>query len=848
MTYRFNPPDLKIAEDHSRLHELISKQASEDRDSLIRHFAHHLEYSVGKYVHNTTDTDIYLALAYTLRDYLIDRWNETQERYRREKAKRVYYISMEFLIGQMLKSNLVNLNAYELARDALAEFGYDIDAICSQEPDAGLGNGGLGRLAACFLDSMSTLDLPSSGSGLLYNFGIFRQRIVNGNQVEAPDNWLDITNPWIISRSDLIYPIGFGGYVEEYTDHKGNIRKRWIPGDQVLARAHDILIPGFRTRTVNNLRLWKAESTEDFDFKYFNHGDYIRAVEDKVISENITHVLYPNENITQGRELRLKQEYFLVSATIRDALRDFFEQEGVSHEEMPDRMFFQLNDTHPALAVVELLRILVDEHNLEFDHAWNIVRRCFAYTNHTVMPEALERWSVDLLGSLLPRHLELIYQVNFFFLEDLRKQGEPEDVIARLSLIEEGPIKRARMANLAILGSTKVNGVSAIHTEIIKKTIFADFHRIFPDKFINKTNGITFRRWLIAANPELTALINDAIGLRWLIDHGRLRDLEKVADDASFQGEFQKIRQYNKEKLVKIIHHTTGVVVDPESMFDVQIKRIHEYKRQLLNVLRIIADYQYLKDNREADYTPRTFIFAGKAAPGYHRAKLIIKLIHSVGETINNDRDVRDRMKVVFLPNYSVSLAERIFPASDLSEQISTAGTEASGTGNMKFMLNGALTVGTLDGANVEMREAAGAENFYIFGKTVEELDEIRQSYDPVSIFEKDQTIHAVLSAIHQNYFNPLAPGLFQELFHVLTYGGDPYFHLADFPDYRRIQGVIAREYRDRALWLRKSIVNIARSGIFSSDRTIDEYAREIWSVKAVKPVGDGAMFSGSVS
>jgi starch phosphorylase len=848
MAYRFSVPEVKIAPDHSKLYELISRKANEDRDSLVRHFAHHLEYTVGKYIHNTTETDIYLALAYTLRDYLIDRWNETQEGYRKAKAKKVYYLSMEFLIGQMLKSNLVNLNAYDLAREILAELGYDLDSICSQEPDAGLGNGGLGRLAACFLDSMSSLDLPSSGCGLLYNFGIFRQRIVNGNQVEAPDNWLDITNPWIISRSDLIYPVGFGGYVEEYTDHKGNIRKRWVPADQVIARAHDILMPGFRTRTVNNLRLWKAEATEDFDFKYFNHGDYIRAVEEKVISENITHVLYPNENVMQGKELRLKQEYFLVSATIRDALREFFELQPASHDEMPDRIFFQLNDTHPALAVVELLRILVDEHNLEFHHAWQIVQRCFAYTNHTVMPEALERWPVGLLGSLLPRHLDLIYELNYYFLEDLRRKGEPEDVIARVSLIEEGAEKRVRMANLAIIGSSKVNGVSAIHTEIIKRTIFADFHRLYPDKMTNKTNGITVRRWLIAANPELTALINDAIGLRWLVDQSRLRDLDKVADDPSFQDEFHKIRQHNKKKLIKIIHHTTGVVVDPESMFDVQIKRIHEYKRQHLNVLRIIADYQFLKDNREAEYTPRTFIFAGKAAPGYHRARLIIKLIHSVAEKINNDRDVRDRMKVVFLPNYSVSLAERIFPASDLSEQISTAGTEASGTGNMKFMLNGALTVGTLDGANIEMREEVGAENFYIFGNTVEELDAIRANYDPVAIYEKDPVIHAVLSSIHQNYFNPLSPGLFQELFHALTYGGDYYFLLADFQDYRRVQGMISRDFRDRRAWLRKAVLNVARSGKFSSDRTIDEYAKEIWNLKPVKPSpGKSALFGPSL-
>lgn len=845
MTYRFSPPDLRIAPDHTKLHELISRQANEDRDSFTRHFAHHLEYTVGKYTHNTTDTDIYLALAFTLRDYLIDRWNETQEHHRKEKAKKIYYLSMEFLIGQMLKTNLVNLNAYDLAREALAEFGYDLDHICAQEPDAGLGNGGLGRLAACFLDSMSSLDFPSSGCGLLYNFGIFRQRIVNGNQVEAPDNWLDIANPWVISRSDLIYPVGFGGYVEEYTDHKGNIRKRWLPGDQVLARAHDILIPGYRTRTVNNLRLWKAEPTEDFDFKYFNHGDYIRAVEDKVFSENITHVLYPNENNTQGRELRLKQEYFLVSATIRDALREFFEQGPMSHEEMPDRIFFQLNDTHPALAVVELLRILVDEHNLEFHYAWGLVQRCFAYTNHTVMPEALERWSVDLLARLLPRHLDLIYQLNYYFLEDLRQKGEPEDVIARVSLIEEGANKRARMANLAIIGSTKVNGVSAIHTDIIKRTIFADFNRLYPGKLINKTNGITFRRWLITANPELTALINDSIGLHWLCDQSCLRDLEKVAEDAAFQEEFHRIRQYNKSKLVKIIHHTTGIVVDPESMFDVQIKRIHEYKRQLLNVLRIIGDYQFLKDNREAEYTPRTFIFAGKAAPGYHRAKLIIKLIHSVGEKINNDRDVRDRMKVVFLPNYSVSLAERIFPASDLSEQISTAGTEASGTGNMKFMLNGSLTVGTLDGANIEMREEAGDENLYIFGNTVEQLDVIRPTYDPVAIYEKDPVIHAVLSSIHQNYFNPLSPGMFQELFHVLTYGGDHYFHLADFQDYRRIQGLISLDFRDRKAWLRKAILNIARSGKFSSDRTVNEYAKEIWGIRPVKPPPRGSILFG---
>jgi len=777
---------------------------------------------------------VYQAAAYTIRDTLIDRWNETQDIFKKDKVKRVYYLSMEFLLGRLLDTSMVNLGAREMVHEMLGEIGYDPAELPDQEPDAGLGNGGLGRLAACFLDSMATLDLPTYGCGLRYEYGIFHQEIENGYQKEAPDNWLQHGNPLEIVRQDVIYPVRFYGHSEHYVTPTGKTLVRWVDGETLIAQAYDILIPGFQTRTVANLRLWRTRASSEFHFDYFNHGDYMRAVEDKQRSENISKVLYPNENVIQGRELRLKQEYVLVSATLQDALNTFLAEE-TDVKRIPDRMFFQMNDTHPALAVAEMMRLLLDTQALTWEDAWDLTTRSLAYTNHTVMPEALEKWDLEMFGRLLPRHLEIIYEINFRFLDDLKKKGIPDDVLAKVSIIEDQPVKKVRMANLAIVGSSAVNGVAALHTDLLKKDLFKEFFAIWPHKFQNKTNGITHRRWLLTANPTLSELISSKIGREWTLDLDKLRDLERCADDMEFQNDWNKIRKDNKIKLAAIIQKECGITVNPESMFDTHIKRMHEYKRQLLNLVRVIGDYQKLKANPRMEYTPRVVLFAGKAAPGYLRAKLIIKLIHAVGNVVNNDRDIGDRLKVVFMPNFRVSLAERMYPATDLSEQISTAGTEASGTGNMKFMLNGALTVGTLDGANVEMLEEAGEENIYIFGNTVDQIEAISRNYNPVKIYEENKEIHAILDAIKGDFFNPEAHGLFQEIFHSLTYGGDKYFLLADYPAYVTTQNQISREFHDRKLWTRKSILNTARSGKFSSDRTISQYAKDIWHASPIR-------------
>ncbi|MCB1138515.1 MAG: glycogen/starch/alpha-glucan phosphorylase [Leptospiraceae bacterium] len=817
-----------------KLKELLGLEQKLDPESLKRHFAHHLEYTVGKYKENTHTIDIYQALAYTIRDSLIDRYNETQEELQKRKSRRVYYLSMEFLLGRLLRSNLINLEALDYSRTLLKEIGADLEEIEECEMDAGLGNGGLGRLAACFMESASTMDLACQGAGLYYNYGIFNQRIEHGHQRELPDDWLKEGNPWAIERLERTYAVHFYGRTESYRKEDRHL-VRWMPGETVLATANDILMPGYKTHTVNPLRLWKARANNEFDFTYFNHGDYVRAVEDKIHSENITHVLYPNENNLQGKELRLKQEYFLVSATIQDAMSDFFDI-AESVDQLPEKVFFQLNDTHPAVGVAELMRILMDGYELDFKRAWDLASKCFGYTNHTVMPEALEKWDLELFGRMLPRHLEIIYLINHEFLQWARSHGASDEELSQLSIIDERHPRKVRMANLAIVGSTAVNGVAAIHSEIIKTDVFPQFVRMFPEKFQNKTNGITFRRWLMGSNPELTGLITSRLGQNWKQDLSQLTELAELAGDSDFQEAFYKVKLQNKVKLTEIIRHECGVEVDPESIFDAQIKRIHEYKRQLLNVLRIIADYQMLKDNPGMDYFPRTFIFAGKAAPGYHRAKLIVRLIHAVGEKVNRDPDLRGRIKVVFMPNYRVSLAERIFPATDLSEQISTAGTEASGTGNMKFMLNGALTVGTLDGANIEIKQEVGDENIYIFGRTVEEINNLRShGYDPVHIYQNDPVLNRVLESIHRNEFAPAEPGIFQELFHTLTYGGDYYFLLEDFRSYLDVQKHIESEYRNQELWRRKAILNSARSSFFSSDRTIDQYAKEIWKLDQLK-------------
>jgi starch phosphorylase len=817
---------------HEKLLELLDRPQKVDLESITMAFVHHLEYTVGKYKHNLTNRDLYRALAHTVRDFLIDRWNETQELHRSQRAKRVYYLSLEFLIGRLLQSNLVNLGMREVAAAALADIGADLGALSEEEPDAGLGNGGLGRLAACFLDSLATLDLPGYGCGIRYEFGIFHQQIADGFQKEAPDVWLSRRNPWEVEREDLCYPVGFYGHTEG-GDGAGS--RRWIPAEVVMAVAHDILVPGFNTRTVNHLRLWGARASSEFNLDYFNHGDYLRAVEDKERSETLSKVLYPNEKVYQGKELRLKQQVFLASASLQDALATFRAEES-DLARLPERVVFQLNDTHPAIAVAELMRLLVDENGLPWEKAWGITTRCMAYTNHTVMPEALEQWEVDLLGRLLPRHLEIIYLINHFFLEDLRRAGTPLERIRRLSIIDEGPPRRVRMAHLAFVGSRAVNGVSALHTELLRTSLFRDFHELWPAKIQNKTNGITQRRFLLCANPDLAALISQRIGRQWIADLDRLRDLEAHADDPSFQADWDRVRRKNKVELARIIARDCGVKVDPGSLFDTQVKRIHEYKRQLLNVLRLVRDYQRLRADPDLFYPPRTAIFGGKAAPGYWRAKLVIKLIHALGEVVNRDPAVQGRLRVVFLPDYRVSLAERIIAATDLSEQLSTAGTEASGTGNMKFMLNGALTVGTLDGANIEILEEVGAENIYIFGHTVQEIEDLRRSgYDPRRFYRDDPEIRAILDAVRAGDFSAGRADLFHEIVHSLLEGGDAYFLLADFRSYVDVQERIARDWQDRARWLRRSILNTARSGRFSSDRTIREYARDIWGIEPVR-------------
>ncbi len=820
------------ADKHAKLRTLLDARRELDPESITRVFTRHLEYTIGKHKHDFTGADAYQALAFTMRDLLIDRYNETQEYYRSEKVKRVYYLSMEFLMGRLLKNNAINIGSWENAVAAMKELGFDLNDLVEYEPDAGLGNGGLGRLAACFLDSMASLHLPVTGAGLRYEFGIFHQHIVDGYQREAPDAWLNRGNPWEVPRPDIMHPVHFYGHTEQYITATGMMASMWIPGETLMAMAHDIMIPGYGTHLVNNLRLWSARASSEFNFEYFSHGDYVKAVEDKVISESISKVLYPNENVVQGKELRLKQEYLLVSATLQDALKTFRTEEK-DWEKLPDRVFFQLNDTHPALAVPELMRLLVDVHGLDWEKAFEITKKCLGYTNHTVLPEALEKWDVEMFGRLLPRHLEIIYKINFHFLESLRAEKVPEEKISKLSILEEGPAKKVRMANLAIIGSSAVNGVAALHTEIIKNRIFSEFYDLWPSKFQNKTNGITHRRWILASNPDLSSLISEKIGKDWILDLHRLRDLEQFADDPEFRARWFDIKKKNKERLAKIIQFESGTLVNVNSIFDIQVKRIHEYKRQLLLVLKIIGDYQKLKADPGSEYTPRTFIFAGKAAPGYYMAKMIIKLIHSVAEKVNSDPDIAGRIKVVFIPNYSVSLGERIFPASDVSEQISTAGTEASGTGNMKFMLNGALTVGTLDGANIEIMEEVGKENIFIFGNTVEDLHDLTvRGYEPVKIYEKDPEIHRILDAIRANYFNKSHPGLFHDIYETLTVRGDYYFHLADYHDYQKIQQKVSEEYNNKDSWVKKSVLNTARSGKFSTDRTIREYADEIWKIK----------------
>jgi starch phosphorylase len=790
----------------------------------------HLLYSVGKDSFSATARDWFFAAAYSVRDHLIERWMESMRNYYDKDAKRVYYLSMEFLIGRTMSNGMISLGLDNLYHQAASDLGHDLDDLQGWEVEPALGTGGLGRLAACLLDSLASMDIPGFGYGIRYEFGMFTQHIENGTQVEAPENWLRYGNPWEFPRPGVLYPVRFGGRVNHYIDHEGKTRSQWVDSEEVMAMAYDLPIPGYGGRTVNNLRLWSAKSTREFNFKYFNAGNYIDAVKDKNESETLSKVLYPSDTTTYGKELRFKQEYFFVSASIQDILTRYRKHHS-TYDQLGDKVAIQLNDTHPALGVAELMRILIDEQRYEFAHAWSICKNVFGYTNHTLMPEALETWPIDLFGKILPRHLEIVFEINQIFLDDVRHRF-PGDVefMRRLSLIDEAGGRRVRMANLAFLGSHRVNGVARIHTDLMKSSIFKDFERYQPGKITCITNGITPRRWLMVANPGLSKLITDSIGDGWKENLDRLRELEPFAENADFRKRFRAIKAANKERLAHVIQSRLAIDIKNEALFDVMVKRMHEYKRQLLNVLHIITRYNRIRHGNGDSLTPRVIIIGGKAAPGYAMAKLIVKLINDVSETVNNDPAVGDKLKLVFVPNYNVSTAELIIPAADLSEQISTAGTEASGTGNMKLSLNGALTIGTWDGANVEIAEEVGPENIFTFGLTADQAIEARRSgHDPWSYYNADPELKEAVDMISNGFFSADQADRFRPIIDALTHGGDYYLLFADYRAYVDCQAKVDDLYRHPEEWTRKAVLNVARMGKFSSDRTVADYCREVW-------------------
>jgi starch phosphorylase len=799
---------------------------------LKRQFEFHLRNSLAKDDYSATDRDRYYALALTVRDQLIDGWIATQQMHHKKNVKRVYYLSLEFLMGRLLGNNVINLGKEDDYRAAMFQAGLSWEDLCENEVDAGLGNGGLGRLAACFLDSMATLNLPAIGYGLRYNFGMFKQKIVNGFQVEQADQWLKLRYPWEVPHPEFSFEVQFEGRVETRSGPRGD-ESYWADTKRLIGIAYDLPIVGYGATTVNTLRLWSATAAEDFDLDDFNRGEYIEAVVNKVRAENLTNVLYPNDDMLAGKELRLRQEFFFVSCSVQDILRRF-KSDGNTWDTFPDKVFVQLNDTHPSLLVAELMRLFVDREKLEWGEAWHITTASTGYTNHTVLPEALEKWPVDMLGRILPRHLQIIFEINARFLRGVAyRYPFDADRLRRMSIVEEGAEQQyIRMAHLAIVGSCSVNGVSKLHTDLLECSVLRDFAQYWPAKFNNKTNGITPRRWLLKANPPLSRLITDVIGDGWIADLEQLRGLEAFAEDAGFRERFRAAKRHNKIALAQHITGILGIAISPDSLFDVQIKRMHEYKRQLLFVLYIIVLYNRLKDNPALDVSSRTFIFGGKAAPGYAMAKLIIKLINQVADFINADTEAGDKLKVLFVPDYRVSLAEKIIPAADLSEQISLAGTEASGTGNMKLQLNGALTIGTLDGANAEILEEVGSENCFIFGLTADEVEQRRSSYNPWDIYHADDEIRRAVQLIEHDVFSMYEPGIFRPVTLSLLGGGDHYMILADLRAYIRAQERVDSTYDDRDGWDRKSIINVARAGRFSSDRTIREYASEIWSIE----------------
>ena len=816
--------DLQLEDDRTAL----------SKDALKGAFLDDLFYMQGKFPALATKNDYYMALAYAVRDRMLQHWISTAAAYTKQASRTVAYLSAEFLMGPHLGNNLINLGILDRVRECMTELGLNLDDLLQQEEEPGLGNGGLGRLAACFIDSLATLEIPAVGYGIRYEFGIFHQEIVDGWQVEKTDKWLRFGNPWELKRPEWAVEVKFGGSAEPYVDEQNRLKVRWVPHKTVIGVPYDTPILGYKTNTANTLRLWRSEAPESFDFAIFNSGDYYGAVNQKVASENLSKVLYPNDEQARGKELRLEQQYFFVSCSLQDMMR-ILRTQKIPVDQFHVKFAVQLNDTHPAVAIAELMRLLVDEALLPWTDAWNVTRKTFAYTNHTLLPEALERWPIEVFGRVLPRILQIIYEINAHFLEEVRIRflGDEERIV-RMSLVDESGERYLRMAHLACVGSHAINGVATLHSELLKSDVLKDFYEMWPQKFSNKTNGVTPRRWMVLSNPKLSQLITEHIGDGWIKDLSRLKALEPLADNPDFRSRWREIKHFNKQALAARALLRAGVAIDPNSMFDVLVKRIHEYKRQHLKVLHIVWLYHGIKSNPSLEVQPRTFIFGGKAAPGYHLAKLMIKLITSVGDVINRDPDVRERLKVVFLPNFSVKNGQRVYPAADLSEQISTAGKEASGTGNMKFSMNGALTIGTLDGANIEIRDEVGAENFFLFGLSAPEVYALKaQGYRPMDYYNANQGLKDVIDLIRSGFFSRGDTELFRPLMDGLLYQ-DPYLLLADFQSYIDCQNRVSEAYRDTDRWTRMSILNTARSGKFSSDRTIREYCSDIWRVKSV--------------